>query len=305
MLIYCITNLINGKYYIGLHKGSCVESRWARHLWAVGSGSKTYIHNAIRKYGAENFEVQVLADGIKDEPLLKQHERLWIVLTRAHDPAIGYNMTIGGDGANGYRHTTESIGKIAASKVGKPLSAEHRAVLSVRAKARPPISVEMREMISKRNKGRKYPNRKPVLAETRAKMSAAQKGRKHSLEARRHMSIAQRQSWASDRSKRKPPKVKVSTKEQAREKQRKRMKGNTLRRGKTMPEEAKRRIAEFNKGRKYHGRKLSESRKKATGDFFRGRPFTAEHRAKISEARRKYWAERKGNASTLETFPNR
>lgn len=73
--IYCITNKINGKKYVGLSKD--IYRRWGEHKRVpFNKNSKEYhypIYNAIRKYGLENFEFSIIekCDG---EEQLKERE---------------------------------------------------------------------------------------------------------------------------------------------------------------------------------------------------------------------------------------
>jgi group I intron endonuclease len=56
MFLYIITNLLNGKEYIGVSKRP--KYRFTDH-----ARSKTAIGNAIRKYGKENFKLRILVEG--------------------------------------------------------------------------------------------------------------------------------------------------------------------------------------------------------------------------------------------------
>ena len=88
--IYKITNKVNGKSYIGQTRYT-VEFRWRQH---IHKKDNTYFHNAIRKYGIENFTVETLEQcEYKD---LNSREIFYIAKYNTFNS--GYNMTIGGDG---------------------------------------------------------------------------------------------------------------------------------------------------------------------------------------------------------------
>lgn len=59
MIIYCITNLINNKKYIGQTRFS-LEHRWKQHLQDAKSGLDRKFYCAIRKYGEHSFKTEVL-----------------------------------------------------------------------------------------------------------------------------------------------------------------------------------------------------------------------------------------------------
>lgn len=89
-IIYKITNKVNGKSYIGQTRYT-IEFRWKQHQHKKDN---TYFHNAIRKYGIENFTIEVLEEcDIKD---LSSREIFYIA--KFDTFANGYNLTIGGDG---------------------------------------------------------------------------------------------------------------------------------------------------------------------------------------------------------------
>ncbi len=87
-MIYLVTNNINGKRYIGKTSQS-VEKRWYQHCKNAEYGHDTYLYRAIRKYGKNNFTVELLCEGLDEEE---------IVMIEAHSPE--YNMTLGGDGGD-------------------------------------------------------------------------------------------------------------------------------------------------------------------------------------------------------------
>jgi group I intron endonuclease len=95
MYIYLITNKINNKFYVGKTKKS-IQERFKEHITLANQGNITFLYNAIRKYGKENFEIQYLATAINEEQLNKL-EMLWIKILNATE--LGYNMTLGGEGA--------------------------------------------------------------------------------------------------------------------------------------------------------------------------------------------------------------
>lgn len=72
--IYLITNLINGKVYVGKTTGT-LENRWKQHVEAASRNIDTHLYRAIRKYGAENFKIESLYYGDEN---LNELERYYI-----------------------------------------------------------------------------------------------------------------------------------------------------------------------------------------------------------------------------------
>lgn len=103
--IYKIQNNLNGKVYIGQTTlpGGGVE-RFKNHIWTYHSGMiKNHLYNAIRKWGEENFSIEILESGIESKELLDQREQWWIKKFDSTNPEKGYNLTIGGEGGNTYQ----------------------------------------------------------------------------------------------------------------------------------------------------------------------------------------------------------
>ncbi len=88
MIIYKITNKINGKVYIG-QTSRTLNARWMQHIRNAKKGVKTKFYNALRKYGAENFTVEVLCRAYSKEQL----NDLEIYYIHKYDSInTGYNM---------------------------------------------------------------------------------------------------------------------------------------------------------------------------------------------------------------------
>lgn len=97
-IIYLITNKVDGKKYVGQTQFK-LERRWKRHisdsLVSNKRVSRTLLHSAIRKYGPDNFLVEILEDNIVKE-FLNNREIYWIAKLNTLVPN-GYNLTKGGD----------------------------------------------------------------------------------------------------------------------------------------------------------------------------------------------------------------
>lgn len=93
MIIYKITNKINGHFYIGKTSKS-KEERIRRHFYNASYGSETHLYRAIRKYGEQNFFIEELENSI-DKSNINEKEIYYISKLNPK-----YNMTSGGDGGS-------------------------------------------------------------------------------------------------------------------------------------------------------------------------------------------------------------
>lgn len=94
-LIYCISNDINTKMYIG-QTTQGLEKRWNNHIKTAKSDvPHCLIHKAMLKYGIEHFKCYVVEDNIPIE-ILNDRERFWIEKYNSVTPN-GYNIRSGGD----------------------------------------------------------------------------------------------------------------------------------------------------------------------------------------------------------------
>lgn len=100
--VYKITNLINGKMYVGKTEHLNPENRWKEHLsdYKKIKNEKRPLYDAMNKYGCENFYFEIL-DNTDDSDKLCELEKYYIDLYRTYigfEDCNGYNATVGGEG---------------------------------------------------------------------------------------------------------------------------------------------------------------------------------------------------------------
>ena len=95
-IIYKITNLLNGKIYIG--KSLKNDPNY------YGSGLK--IVNAVNKHGKEYFNKEIVEECAID--IVNEREIYWIDQYNCTCDKIGYNISVGGTGGNHYRSSLEA-----------------------------------------------------------------------------------------------------------------------------------------------------------------------------------------------------
>lgn len=102
-IIYSYTNKINGKKYIG--QTSYPSQRKRSHRFNASKGIKNKFYDAIRFYGWDVFEYQVL----EETNDLDKCEKKWI--SYYDTISNGYNLNEGGSGNSGYKRSLKSIEK--------------------------------------------------------------------------------------------------------------------------------------------------------------------------------------------------
>lgn len=108
--IYIITCVVNAKQYVGITND--LSRRWRRHR---GANDNQLLHKAIKKHGVDNFVFTHFADAF-DAESAKSIEKMLIVEHNTFFPN-GYNVTNGGDGTFGYKHSNESKQKSRESNI--------------------------------------------------------------------------------------------------------------------------------------------------------------------------------------------
>lgn len=93
LIIYKATNKVNGKVYIGQTRRTLL-ARKSQHLKRARAGDKTKFYNALRKYGEDSFEWDIICEAY-DKDTLNALETFFI---GEYDSInSGYNMVDGGD----------------------------------------------------------------------------------------------------------------------------------------------------------------------------------------------------------------
>ena len=200
MIVYKTTNLINGKQYIG-------KDHYNNPTY-LGSGK--LLVKAIKKYGKENFQKEIL-EYCENDDHLAEREKYWISVYKACESKNFYNIVPGGYGGDSItfhpekdlicekirnarktqiiNHSAETRKKISDSQkgelgfwYGKSPSNETRKKISesLKGKKKPLRTKEHADNLSKANKNQIPWNKgkKNVYSdETRQKMSAARRGK--------------------------------------------------------------------------------------------------------------------------------
>lgn len=148
-IIYKITNNVNGKCYIG-QTIKTIEQRIYRHKYK-SDPNKMPISAAIKKYGFENFTVEVLLSCCCDQQELNDQELRLVNELNTWSPC-GYNLRAGdgkgsmseetkkkiGDKHRGKKASPETIKKLSDSHKGYKVKQETKDKLSLIFKGKKP-----------------------------------------------------------------------------------------------------------------------------------------------------------------------
>lgn len=164
MIIYKITNTVNGKIYIGQTVQTLLD-RWSDHCRPCRGRhvNRSAIASAIRKYGKENFSIEEV-DRAQTLDELNIKEQTYIKALKCLAPD-GYNLELGGKSKTCHSETRL---KISATLKGRPFT-------------------------NRWTKG----NLKPHSEETRAKISATMTGAPQPWKHKKVMCVETGQIWES------------------------------------------------------------------------------------------------------------
>ena len=205
--IYALRCIPTGKLYVG-QTAQKMHNRWLGHIRSAKRGSHCYIHNAIRKYGTNNFDVWILATAVSP----KHADYLETKFIQSFDSTNrqkGYNICSGGYNKRGCKQSKSWIKKMSNFMLGNKYGAGNVGKRRI-------MTDEARFNMSQSIKNSYKNGRTPwnlgleVSSETKAKISKSNSGKKawnkgkrgfrHSKESRLKMSISAAAGWEKRRS---------------------------------------------------------------------------------------------------------
>lgn len=148
-IVYLLTNKINNKIYVGVTNN--YPKRMREHKAAKNNFP---ISRAIRKYGWENFDSQILFESVDCSHTYLVAESKFIKQYNSQNPDVGYNLTSGGQETPGYTPSKETRLLMRNRKLGKKLGVQQKRSISESNKGRV-FSESTRKKISEKLKGNK------------------------------------------------------------------------------------------------------------------------------------------------------
>lgn len=169
--VYCHTNKINGKKYIGITSMK-PEDRWN---YGCGYQGSPHFWSAIKLYGWDNFEHEILFNDLsREEACQKEIELISLYNTRNQD--FGYNLAPGGNLPT-FEWTDERRQKMSKQRKGWKPSEETRRKIS-EARTGIKLSDETKQKLREVNLGKNNPNYGLRRSEeTKQKMSKSMIGK--------------------------------------------------------------------------------------------------------------------------------
>lgn len=174
--VYLITNRVNGKRYVGITCRGYLE-RFNEHLHEALNGSSAILHSAIRKYGPENFDVMLLESNISAAEIGEKEKYYISLYNTFYTNRLGYNMTEGGGGMCGFKHTESARKKISAALKGHVFPETRNQKIKCAMTGRI-YKLEWRKALSESRKGRFVKEANPFY------------GKHHAAETKEAVSLA-------------------------------------------------------------------------------------------------------------------
>jgi len=118
--VYTITNIINGKLYVGC---SCdIMKRFGDHRSFLRNNShpNSHIQAAYNKHGKDSLKFEILIECC--EEFMYSEENFWVNMLNSCNREFGYNLRSTNPERGSFRHSDESKSKISAAGIGRPSS---------------------------------------------------------------------------------------------------------------------------------------------------------------------------------------
>ena len=163
--VYAIKNHNTGKVYVGSSIDLARRERVHFRDLKKGVHKSVKLQHSWNKHGAEAFEFTVLEATTADETALRAAEQVWI--NRMNSVCDGYNVNPIAGNVGRMPKSDEHKRRIGDKRRGATHSAESRALISARARARTP---------------------RPLAEATKRKISASNTGKVRTPEMRAHLS---------------------------------------------------------------------------------------------------------------------
>jgi hypothetical protein len=260
----------NEVFYIGI--GSDTNGNHSR-AYDINKRTK-YWKNIVNKYG---HRVEIIEDNLEFD-VCKEREIYWISFYGRSDLNEGtlVNMTNGGDGTLGYKHSKEHLEKMSKLLKGRIISEEAKQKIS-KARTGSKASEETKLKIKIASTGRYHSE------QSKKKIKDAHIGKKFSKEHIKNMSLSRLGTKYSDERKQKMKFEGMYGKKHSDE-SKKKMSERQL--GKEYSDETKKKMSDSKIGEKnvWYGKTHKESSKEKISDALKGKIKSATHIENIKKA---------------------
>lgn len=153
--IYKFRNINDEKVYIGQAKD--IYKRLAGHIYRASYKEKFYIHQAINKYGIENFDISVVELCLEEH--LDNREQYWIDFYGSFNREKGYNLAPTASSMRGYKMPESGKKKMSEKRIAYFKSHREEAMENgIKLKATRTPEVEARRIESVREYYRNNPH---------------------------------------------------------------------------------------------------------------------------------------------------
>lgn len=155
--IYKIENKINGKVYIG--QTNNLKRRIKEHKYDKRKNHP--VHNALIKYGFENFNISILYYGEN----YNEEEKKYIRLYKSNDKRYGYNIVNGGQDSSGEKNPQSKLSQREVDYIIEDLIKDRISIPEIASKYNTTIKTvrNINTGISWKNNKLKYPLRKSLI----------------------------------------------------------------------------------------------------------------------------------------------